>query len=123
MRGATVRRYSEAFKLEVVKELESGKLSSIAEANRRYGITGSTTVVNWLAKYGLSRQLPRVMRVETKGERDQFKKLKRENERLKKALAEQHLKATLNESWLEAACEEFGVTDVGAFKKKLEEGR
>lgn len=123
MSGATIRRYGEAFKMEVVRDLESGKLSSIGEANRRYGITGATTVVNWLGKYGMSRQLPRVMRVETKGERDQLKKLKQENDRLKRALAEEHLKAALYESWLEAACEEFGVADVAAFKKKLERGR
>ena len=43
-------RYSEAFKLQVVNDLESGKLGSITEASRHYGITGSTTVNTWLAR-------------------------------------------------------------------------
>jgi len=56
-------------------------------------------------------------------ERDQIKKLRQENDRLKKALADEHVKAVLYESWLEVACEEFGVQDVDAFKKKLENRR
>ena len=35
-----VRRYSEAFKLKVVRELESGEVVSLEEARRRYGIAG-----------------------------------------------------------------------------------
>lgn len=112
-----VVRYSEAFKLEVVRDLGSGKLSSISEANRRYGITGSMTVVGWLRKYGREDQLPRVLRVEKPGEGDQLKKLKQENDRLKRALADEHLRASLYESWFEEACASFGVSDVAAFKK------
>jgi len=120
MGQVVIRRYSEAFKLQVVSELESDKLSSHSEAQRRYGITGNGTIVKWLKKYGREQQLPRILRVETPNERDEFKKLKKENDRLKKALADEHLKAVLYESWLEVACEEFGVEDVAAFKKKLE---
>lgn len=123
MGRATVVRYSEAFKLQVVNELESGAVESIAEARRRYGIPGADTVVKWLRKYGRENQLPRIVRVEKPDEKDQIKKLKQENERLKKALADEHLKAALYESWLEVACEEFGVKDVEAFKKKLEKKR
>ena len=112
-------RYSEAFKLTVVSELESGKLKSIGEAMRRYGIKGSTTVQSWLRKYGKTEQLPRVVRVETPEEKDRLMALERENGRLKNALAETHMKALMYESWLEIACREFGVTDLDAFKKKL----
>lgn len=115
------RRYSEAFKLQVVRELESGKLANIADANRSYGIPGGETVRGWLRKYGKEHLLPRMIRVETPNEKDRLRELKKENERLKKTLAETHMKAVLYESWLEVACEEFGVTDVEGFKKKLEE--
>jgi transposase-like protein len=118
-RGIT-RRYSEAFKLQVVRELESGKLRSISEANQRYGIPGSETVKGWLRKYGKEHLLPRMIRVETLNEKNRLRELKKENERLKKTLAETHMKAVLFESWFEVACEEFGVTDVEGFKKKLE---
>jgi len=117
MRAKIVRRYSEAFKLQVVSELDSGKLGSIAEARERYGIAGKMTVQSWLRKYGKEHQRTRIIRVETPNERDQLKKLKQENERLKRALADEHLKAALYESWFEVACEEFGVQDVETFKK------
>lgn len=121
MDGNIVCRYSEAFKLTVVSELESGKLVSIGEAMRRYGITGGTTVRGWLKKYGRTEHLPRVIRVETPDEKDRLRALERDNDRLKRILAETHMKAVLYESWLEIACREFGVTDIAAFKKKLAE--
>ena len=43
--------YSMSFKLEVVREIESGELSTTG-ARRKYGIQARSTVVNWLRKYG-----------------------------------------------------------------------
>lgn len=44
--------YSMTFKLEVVREVESGSVS-VTGAARKYGIQGRSTVVNWLRKYGI----------------------------------------------------------------------
>ena len=38
--GRSYVRYSEAFKRQVVAEIESGKYATIGEANRVYGIRG-----------------------------------------------------------------------------------
>lgn len=43
--------YSMTFKLGVVKEIESGLISTTG-AKRKYGIQARSTVVNWLRKYG-----------------------------------------------------------------------
>ena len=43
--------YSMSFKLDLVREIESGELST-TEACRKYGIQGRSTVVTWLRKYG-----------------------------------------------------------------------
>ncbi|WP_162073906.1 helix-turn-helix domain-containing protein, partial [Chryseobacterium fistulae] len=43
--------YSMSFKLNVVKEIESGELSTVG-ACRRYGIQSRSTVVSWLRKFG-----------------------------------------------------------------------
>ena len=43
--------YSTSLKLQIVKEVERGKLS-VSSAQRKYGIQGRSTVVNWLRKYG-----------------------------------------------------------------------
>ena len=41
----SVVRYSEAFKLKVVNELESGKFSGTDEARKSYGIKDPATVI------------------------------------------------------------------------------
>lgn len=43
--------YSMPFKLEVVREVESGELSTTG-VQRKYGIQARSTIVNWLRKYG-----------------------------------------------------------------------
>ena len=53
----TQKDYSMSFKLQVVREVESGQLSA-SGAKKKYGIQGSFTVVNWIRKYGtLDREL------------------------------------------------------------------
>lgn len=47
----TQKDYSFAFKLSVVREVESGELG-IKAAARKYGIQAHSTVTNWLRKYG-----------------------------------------------------------------------
>ena len=113
------RRYSEAFKLQVIGELESGKLRSQCEAQRRFGILGNGTIPKWLRKHGKTHLLPGVLRMETPDEADRIKELQKEILRLKQALADAHMDAVLYESWLKVACREFGVKDFEGFKKKL----
>lgn len=43
--------YSMSFKLEIVREVESGEVSTSGVC-RKYGIQARSTVVNWLRKYG-----------------------------------------------------------------------
>jgi len=47
----TQRDYTLTFRLNVVKEIESGELT-ITQAQKKYGIQGDSTIRNWLRKYG-----------------------------------------------------------------------
>lgn len=47
----TQRDYPLSFKLAVVEQVEKGEMS-YHQAQDRYGIQGSHTVMNWLRKYG-----------------------------------------------------------------------
>ncbi|KOS08202.1 transposase [Flavobacterium akiainvivens] len=47
----TQKDYTLSLKIQIVKEIESGELSTYA-AQRKYGIQARSTVVNWLRKYG-----------------------------------------------------------------------
>jgi transposase-like protein len=115
-----VRRYSEAFKMQVISELESGKLRSQCQAQRKYGIQGASTIAKWLRKYGKHHLIPGVQTVIKPDENDRLKQLEQENRRLKQALATTHMDALLYQAWFKLACQHGGIQDVEAFKKKLE---
>ena len=121
--GSRVVRYSEAFKRQVVSELESGRVANQAEARRKFGIAGKSTVYGWLRKYGKNHLVGKVVRVQMATERDEVKELRKELREAKKALAEETLRRHLTEGYLEIACERAGERDVEAFKKKHEKKR
>ena len=66
-------RYSEAFRLQVVREIEVGKHRSCNAASEAYGISGSMTVQRWVRAYGRSDLIGKVMRVETPEERSELR--------------------------------------------------
>ena len=68
----TVIRYSEAFKLQVVEEVERGGNGSLQEVQQKYGIKGSGTIKYWLEKYGRQHLMPKVVRVESMKEKDRI---------------------------------------------------
>jgi transposase-like protein len=113
----TFIRYSEAFKQQVIQEIESGRLT-LSQARLKYGIAGTATIQGWARKFGSYKILPKVIHVKKPNEVDQLKALKEENQRLKLALAEAMLDKTMTESQFEAVCEAHGI-DPEAAKKKV----
>ena len=109
-------RYSEAFKEQVLSEIESGKYS-IYEARRLYNINGGATIQNWAKKRGILGIFPKQVRVEKPNETSRLKALEVENRQLKEALAEAVLDKKIAESTLEVICEQRGW-DVEEIKKK-----
>lgn len=103
-----VLRYSTAFKLKVVEEVERGEFT-IAQARRVYDIRGGETIQKWLHKHGKSHLLSRVVRIQMKDERDQIKKLEGEKKQLESALAQSHVKVLYLEKLIELAKEEYGI--------------
>jgi len=108
MSRQTIVRYSEAFKMDVVREVEAKKLS-IQQAKKKYGIPGNGTVENWIKKLGRDHLLPRRVRIEKVDEVDRIKKLEEEKQQLESALAQAHLKMTCLESVLKIAEDETGI--------------
>jgi transposase-like protein len=47
----TQKDYSISFKLQIVEEIESGKLDRL-KACQKYGIQSNSTITQWLRKYG-----------------------------------------------------------------------
>ena len=112
-------RYSEAFKLQVVKEYENSYLS-VAELRRKYGITGGQTLNVWIKRYGKPSSQGKIIKVETPKEQDKLKALEKENKLLKEALANQTVRAIISESTLETFAELMGM-NIEDVKKKFGE--
>lgn len=111
-------RYSEAFKLQVVRELEQGRFGSIAAARRAYGVRGSVTVEAWIRRFGKDHLLGKVVRVMKADERAEIEVLRKQVRELKGALADAHLDLKLEAAYLKIACRTAGIEDVEDFKKK-----
>jgi transposase len=109
-------RYSEAFKLSVVREVEAGGFAFSVVAGK-YGIKGAATVQQWVRKYGNGTR-GKVIRVEKPEEMDQIQKLKERVRVLERTVGSLHVELSLERAYTEIACERAGIGDVAAFKKK-----
>ena len=112
-----VIRYSEAFKIKVVDDLEQGRYGSPFEASRAYGIKGVDTVRRWARQYGKNHLVAKVVRVEKPEERDELKRLKQKIKALEKALGDSETRSIVNQSYFELLCEDLKI-DPEIFKKK-----
>lgn len=108
-------RYSEAFKMAIVRELEEHDLPC-EHLRRKYGIKGCFTVQAWVRKYGKGSRGIRI-RVEKPEEINELKRLKARIRQLESALADANIDRALERAFTELACERAGV-DVEEFKKK-----
>jgi|SRR5436190_2667306 transposase-like protein len=110
-------QYSEAFKMEVVRELEK-ELAPVEQVRRKYGI-GVGSIQGWIAKYGNGSR-GKIIRVETPKEINELKQLKERVRRLEKLLADANLDLSLERQYTRLACERAGIKDVVEFKKKVD---
>lgn len=108
-------RYSEAFKIQVVGELER-EVVSFESVRRKYGI-GSGSVNKWVRKYGNGSR-GRIIRVETPEQIDELKRLQERVKRLESLLADANIDLALERAYTQIACERAGIQDIEAFKKK-----
>jgi len=109
-------RYSEAFKMAVVRELEASQ-GSFEQVRRKYGIGGCSTVQKWVWRYGNGTR-GKVIRVETPEAINEQERLKQRVRLLERALADANIDLALERQYTRLACERAGIKDVAEFKKK-----
>ena len=117
MPGQTIR-YSSAFKLKVVTEIESGKFT-IGEARRIYDIGGPTTIQRWIKKYGKHHLLNKVVRIQMKDEKDKLKELQNQIKALERALSHSQVDNLCWRSLVEVIDEKYDIDSKKNFGSKL----
>jgi transposase-like protein len=116
----SVIRYSKGFKLQLVREVESGKLCA-GSVGRKYAVKGPGTVLRWVRQFGSGRY-GKLIRVEKADEVNEAARLRGELRRAKEALADAHMELALEKAFLAVACEAMNQSLEG-FKKKHAGGR
>jgi transposase len=111
----TAIRYSKAFKLQAIREVESGRNCAWG-VQKKYGIKGTSTVSRWVRRWG-SGQYGKILRVERPDEMSEAARVRKQLHLAKEALADAHMELALEKAFLNVACEQLDQT-VEGFKKK-----
>lgn len=119
-------RYSVAFKMKVVEEVENGIISAEA-ARKLYKIPGKASIAEWIEKYGINQRINKAVYIMTNEEQIELLKLRKENKTLQRSLEDSQLKNLAVESLIEIANEKynldlkknFGTQLLEELKKKL----
>ena len=113
MEKIAIRRYSEAFKKQVVREYEAGATG--CRLREKYGIRGRSTVNTWVKKYGREGSRYKLMVIQKPEEQERVKELEKRVKELERALAQVVVDKLMLESLVEAIEAEEGI----AVKKNI----
>lgn len=111
----TTYRYSESFKLRVIRAIEDGEVENLNQARQKYGVRGAGTVESWIRKYGKNQMLGKVIRVESADEQNELKRLRKEIRQLKETLADSTVDLAIERVYTEMLGEAAGIDDLEAF--------
>lgn len=101
-----IRRYSLAFKKQVVKEYESGV--SATALKERYGLGNAHSVVQWVEKYGREGVRHKLMVIQSPEEQERVQELEARVAELEKLVAQLSLDKFMLENTLSVAEKELG---------------
>lgn len=101
-----VKRYSEAFRRQVVSEYEAGE--NIPSLQKKYGIAGFDTIRGWIEKYGRQGLRFEMVRIQTAEEASRVRELEKRVKELEQALGKVMLEKLKLETTLEVLEEEYG---------------
>ena len=110
------KRYSEAFKRQLLEEIRTGKWSTPYAAGKAYNIR-PITVSRWMDEGGLTHLRGRTMEIKTLNEQTELQRLRRENKKLKEQLLNEILDHRIDQATLEIIEREYKI-DVSQIKKK-----
>lgn len=111
-----IKRYSQAFKQQVVREYEAG--ASIYSLRQKYGIGSHNTVERWVKQYGRSGYRSEVVVIQTVADQMEVKAMKQRIADLETALAESTLENRMLKTTLDVASQALEIDLKKSFGKK-----
>lgn len=100
------RRYSEAFKLAILREISEGR-KTVTACQRHYGCS-SAAIYKWMKKYNRLDLYKTTIRIEMPDEKQKLKELQSRIAALEKALADTHLECLKAQAERDLALDELG---------------
>lgn len=111
-----IKRYSTAFKMQVVREYEEG--SSATKLMQKYGIGSARTINRWIKKYSLSGLRTEMMVIQTAEDHQEYQAMKQRIVELESALAEAVLENRMLKTTLDVASDALEMDIKKNFGKK-----
>jgi transposase-like protein len=111
-----IKRYSQAFKQQVVREYEAG--ASNYSLRQKYGIGAHHTVERWVKQYGRSGYRSEMVVIQTAEDQVEVKAMKKRIAELESALAESTLENRMLKTTLEVASQALELDLKKSFGKK-----
>ncbi len=103
-----VNDYTDEFRQCVVDEVLNGLISQ-AEARRRYGIKGKSTVLNWMRKFDVSKKYQMRPKTKQSDPAKSIEELEAENLRLKQELEIEQLRSRALNVMIDLAENKFNI--------------
>jgi transposase-like protein len=111
-----IKRYSQAFRQQVVREYEGG--ASIYSLRQKYGIGAHNTIERWVKRYGRCSYRSGVVHIQTVEDQLEFKAMKSRISELESALAQSALENRMLSTTLAVASQSLGIDLKKNFGKK-----
>ena len=101
------RRFSDSFRIQKVRELETGK-TKVSELCRQYEVS-NTSVYRWLRKFGMMKDKEVRLVVETDSDTKQLLALKKRVAELERMIGQKQILIDFKDKMIEIAEETYGV--------------
>ena len=101
------RHFSDSFKIQKVRELETGK-TKVSELCNQYEVS-ATTVYRWLNKFGTMKDKKERLIVETDSDTRQLLELKKKVAELERVIGQKQILLDFKDKMIDLAEETYGV--------------
>ena len=101
------RHFSDSFKIQKVRELETGK-AKVSEICKQYEVS-ATNVYRWLNKFGLMKEKKEKLVIESESDTRQLLALKKKVAELERVIGQKQILIDFKDKMIDLAEETYGV--------------